>query len=132
MEEIRADLALERAGARADQPMPDSFDVTDYVRELFLNSEEQKKIERKKLRLMRACVALLSVFCAVVVLSALILVPRVNNAVMLANQTLEALQKVDVVSITTNIDALTQQAAGYVSDRRGVGASPQHARYGYP
>jgi hypothetical protein len=111
MEETRADLALERVGSHAEQPLPDSFDVTDYVRELFLNSEEQKKIEKKKLRLMRTCVVLLSLVCAVAVFSAVVLVPRINSAVMLANQTLEALQQVDIVSITTDIDALTKQAA---------------------
>ena len=111
MEETRADLALERVESHADQPPTDSFDVTDYVRELFLNSEEQKKTEKKKLRLMRACVVLLSIACLVVLVSAVVLVPRVNKAVSLANQTLAALQQVDIVSITTDIDSLTKQAA---------------------
>lgn len=109
MEETRADLTLERVESHADQPPTDSFDVTDYVRELFLNSEEQKKTEKKKLRLMRACVVLLSIACLVVLVSAVVLVPRVNKAVSLANQTLAALQQVDIVSITTNIDSLTNR-----------------------
>ena len=74
MEESHAELSLEPVAA-AEAEKTESFDVIDYVRELFLNSEEQKKLEQKKLKLMRTCVALLSVVVFVVVVSAAVLVP---------------------------------------------------------
>ena len=72
MEESHAELSLEPVAA-AEAEKTESFDVIDYVRELFLNSEEQKKLEQKKLKLMRTCVALLSVVAFVVVVSAAVL-----------------------------------------------------------
>ncbi|NCB47847.1 hypothetical protein EOM81_12650 [bacterium] len=43
-------LALESVDLPAkDAEKTGSFDVIDYVRELFLNSEEQKKLEKQKM-----------------------------------------------------------------------------------
>lgn len=111
MEEAIEKLALETVelpGKEAEKT--DSFDVIDYVRELFLNSEEQKKLEKKKLSLMRVCVALLSFVSLVVLASAVILVPKLLTTVTEANKALETVQQIDVVGITTNIDALAVQA----------------------
>ena len=44
MEEALEKLALETVASSADDNSNASFDVIDYVRELFLNSEEQKKL----------------------------------------------------------------------------------------
>ncbi|MEA4913417.1 MAG: hypothetical protein VB061_02490 [Christensenella sp.] len=111
MEEAIEKLALETVELPAkDAEKTDPFDVIDYVRELFLNSEEQKKLERKKIRLMRVCVALLSVVSLVVLASAVILVPKLLTTVSEANQALEIVQQIDVKGITTNIDALSVQA----------------------
>ena len=116
MEEKRAEepdggLALTRVEDGADPIRQGSFDVTDYVRELYLNSEDQKKAERKKLRLLRACVALLSVATAFVLLAGLLIVPKLVKAVTLANQTLTALQQVDIESIAGDLESLTKQAS---------------------
>lgn len=111
MEEAIEKLALETVEQPAkDAEKADSFDVVDYVRELFLNSEEQKKLERKKIRLMRVCVALLSVVSLVVLVSAAVLVPQLLTTVTQANQALEIVQQIDVKGITTNIDELSVQA----------------------
>lgn len=109
MEESHAELSLEPVAA-AEAEKTESFDVIDYVRELFLNSEEQKKLEQKKLRLMRTCVALLSVVTFVVVASAAILVPTLMTTVSEANKALVTVQQVDVKAITTSIDELALQA----------------------
>ncbi len=110
MEETRTDL-VPQAVAPAEAPVqPDSFGVTDYVRELFLNSEEQKKLEKKKLRLMRVCVALVSLATLVVVVSAAVLVPKLMTTVTQVNDMLTIVQQIDIKAITTNIDALAVQA----------------------
>ncbi len=106
MEEKQEALALETV----TPDKTDAFDVIDYVRELFLNSEEQKKLEQKKLKLMRACVALLSVVAFVVIVSAAVLVPLLMSTVSEANKALVTVQQIDVKSITSNIDALAVQA----------------------
>ena len=111
MEEAIEKLALETVEQPAKEATKaDSFEVIDYVRELFLNSEEQKKLEQKKVRLMRVCVALLSVVSLVVLVSAAVLVPQLLTTVTQANHALEIVQQIDVKGITTNIDALSVQA----------------------
>ncbi len=111
MEEAIDKLALETVELpEKEAEKTDSFDVIDYVRELFLNSEEQKKLEKKKLSLMRVCVALLSFVSLIVLASAVILVPKLLTTVTEANKALETVQQIDVVGITTNIDALAVQA----------------------
>lgn len=112
MDESRAGLALEQVQSPVrDEAKNQSFGVEDYVRELYLNSEDQKAAEKKKLRLLRAIVAALCVMCAVFLFSAVVLVPKLISAISLANQTLEALQAVDIESIAQDIDALTKQAS---------------------
>ena len=111
MEDAIEKLALETVEQSTSHANPtDSFAVIDYVRELFLNSEEQKKIEKKKLTLVRICVALLSFVSLVVLASAVILVPKLLTTVTEANKALVTVQQIDVKSITTNIDALAVQA----------------------
>lgn len=111
MEEAIEQLALEAVESPANDPEKhESFDVIDYVRELFLNSEEQKKQEQKKIRLLRVCVALISAIAFVFIVSAAILVPMLISAVSAANETLVSIQEVDIQAITTNIDELSVQA----------------------
>ena len=111
MEDALEKLALETVTLPdGDAQNNESFDVIDYVRELFLNSEEQKKLEQKKIKLIRVCVALMSVVALVVVLSAAILVPMLLTTISEANKTLVTVQQVDIQAITKNIDALAVQA----------------------
>ena len=111
MEDAIEKLALEAVDSSAQEPdKTESFEVIDYVRELFLNSEEQKKLEQRKVRLMRVCVGLLSGIALVVLISAAVLVPALLTTVTEANNALAIVQTVDVKSITTNIDELAVQA----------------------
>ena len=110
MEDAIEKLALETVESPQASDKAESFEVIDYVRELFLNSEEQKKLEHKKVRLMRVCVGLLSGIALVVLVSAAVLVPPLLTTVTEANKALATVQKVDVETITTNIDELTIQA----------------------
>lgn len=110
MEEALTKLALETVSSPAGGDHDASFDVIDYVRELFLNSEEQKKLEQKKIKLMRICVSLMGVVALVVVVSAAVLVPMLLTTISEANKTLVSVQQVDIGQITTNIDALAVQA----------------------
>ena len=110
MEDAIEKLALETVESPQASDKAESIEVIDYVRELFLNSEEQKKLEHKKVRLMRVCVGLLSGIALVVLVSAAVLVPPLLTTVTEANKALATVQKVDVETITTNIDELTIQA----------------------
>lgn len=111
MEDAIGKLALETVEQPANEAAKnDSFEVIDYVRELFLNSEEQKKLEKTKVKLIRVCVALLSFVSLVVLASAAILVPKLLTTVTEANKALVTVQQIDVKGITTNIDALAVQA----------------------
>ena len=111
MEEMREDLALDTLKSADDAAVnTDSFEVIDYVRELFLNSEEQKKLEKKRLRLTRISVVLLAIVSLVMAVSAVILVPAILTTVQQANEAISIIQKIDVKTITTNIDALAVQA----------------------
>ncbi len=110
MEDAIEKLALETVETAQESDKNESFEVIDYVRELFLNSEEQKKLEQKKVKLMRACVGWLSGIALVVLVSAAVLVPPLLTTVTEANKALATVQQVDVKSITTNIDELAVQA----------------------
>ena len=110
MEDSRAPRSLEPVEQVSESKKTETFDSIDYLRELFLNSEEQRSLERKKIKLMRICVALLSVVAFVVFVSAAILVPMLATTASEANKALVSIQQVDVEKITTNIDALTIQA----------------------
>lgn len=111
MEETREDLALETLKSAEDaEKSNDSFEVIDYVRELFLNSEEQKKLEKKRLRLTRISTILLAVVSLVVAVSAVVLVPAILTTVQQANEAISIIQQIDVKTITTNIDTLALQA----------------------
>ena len=112
MEENRSDMALEAVdAAKENESQQNSFTALDYTRELFLNSEEQKKIEKKKLRLVRAAVAMLGVMTAVVVLCAALVVPALLRTASEANKTLAVIQKIDVETIAADVDALSIQAS---------------------
>lgn len=112
MEDAIEKLALETVEQpSSDANATDSFAVIDYVRELFLNSEEQKKIEQKKLKLVRICVALMSFVSLIVLVSAVVLVPKLLTTVTEANKALAIVQQIDVVGITANIDEMSVQAS---------------------
>ena len=112
MEDMQEKLALEPVEeTETASEQQASFEVIDYVRELFLNSEEQKKLEQKKIKLMRTCVALLSAVALVIIASAAVLVPTLLTTVSEANKALVTVQQIDVATITTNFDELTVTAA---------------------
>jgi len=110
MEDALDKLALETVASPDEGHPNESYDVIDYVRELFLNSEEQKKLEQKKIRLMRICVALLSAVSFVVIVSAAVLVPMLLTTVSNANQALVAIEQIDLQNVTKDVDALAVQA----------------------
>ncbi|MEA5048369.1 MAG: hypothetical protein VB034_07115 [Eubacteriales bacterium] len=111
MENDRSDLSLEPLGSDAEkQSQSESFSTLDYVRELYLNSEEQKKLELKKVRLVRTGVIFLSIIMVAVVLSCVLIVPAVLNTASEADKALALVQKIDVETIAADVDALVVQA----------------------
>ena len=111
MEQTHSNLSLEAVQASVNaQAQADSFSTLDYVRELYLHAEDQKKNERKKLRLLRAAVAFLGVTMAAVIVSAVFVVPALLNTANEASKALAIVQQIDVETIATDMDALAVQA----------------------
>lgn len=109
MEQTHSNLALE-VSEPSGETQADSFTTLDYVRELYLLAEEQKKSDRRKVRLLRAGVALIAVTMATVILSAVLVVPALLNTANEASKTLAIVQQIDVETIASDMDALALQA----------------------
>lgn len=86
------------------------FETIDYVRELFLNSEEQKKNDKKRLRLLTVCVCLLSATALAVVVSCVLLVPAGLRAVSEVTAVAETVQKIDLDGLVTTVNDFSKQA----------------------
>ena len=110
MEQSHSNLSLETVNP-TNETQTDSFTTLDYVRELYLHAEEQRKADRKKLRLLRAAVAFLGVTMAVVILSAALVVPALLNTANEASKALAIVQQIDVKTIASDMDALAVQAS---------------------
>ncbi len=113
MEENQNEAAAKQLEPSQESPAapPESFEVIDYVRELLLNSEEQKQIEKKRIQLLRVCVALLAVFLFIVIASAAVLAPVLLRTVSRANDVLGDLEKIDIAQVVSDIDTLSEDAS---------------------
>ena len=109
MEEAREELALEPAQPQAGEKEV-KFETIDYVRELFLNSEEQKKTDYKRVRLLRTCVILLSVIAFCIVAATVVLVPTALITAKEVNDSLAVVQKIDVDALVTTVNDFTDEA----------------------
>ena len=109
MEQTHSNLALE-VSESSGETQTDSFTTLDYVRELYLLAEEQKKSDRRKIRLLRVGVALIAVTMAAVILSAVLVVPALLNTANEASKTLAIVQQIDVETIASDMDALALEA----------------------
>jgi len=109
MEEAREELALEPTQKQNAQP-EEKFETIDYVRELFLNSEEQKKSDQKRVRLLRACVILLSVIAFCIFAATAVLVPAALITAKEVNDSLAVVQKIDVDALVTTVNDFTDEA----------------------
>lgn len=103
----REQIALAEQPAEAEN---ERFETIDYVRELFLNSEEQKKNEKKRLRLLTACVCLLSAVALTVVVSCVLLVPAGLRAVNEVTAVAETVQAIDLDGLVTTVNDFSKQA----------------------
>jgi len=98
--------ALQPVEAPATPENSENFVTLDYVKEIFLNTVEQKKIEKKKIRIMRFC-GLCMAAIAVALIIALVLVGTQLKPVFDNLQTITTeIAKVDVTSITANAQKL--------------------------
>jgi len=109
MEESRGELALEPTQPQTKENEV-KFETIDYVRELFLNSEEQKKTDQKRVRLLRACVILLSAITFCIVAATAILVPTALITAKEVNASLAVVQKIDVDALVTTVNQFTADA----------------------
>ena len=92
------------------EPQADTFVALDYVKELYLNSQEQLKLDKKKIRLMRLC--LLCMFLVVVILAATVILagPYVKSIVNDINQLTGKIMAIDINAITTELTTLMKNA----------------------
>lgn len=98
--------ALQSAEAPSAPENTESFATLDYVKEIFLNSVEQKKNDKKKIRIMRFC-GLCMAAIAIALIVALVLVgtqlkPVFNNLQTITTE----IAKIDVASITADAQKL--------------------------
>ena len=111
MEETRSDEALEVVSEQNDDIQDkENFEIIDYVRELFLNSEAQKKSEHKRLILSWVSVALLSILTVAIVASCVIIVPVAVSVGNEANKALAIVQQIDTEALMSDVDVFTKLA----------------------
>lgn len=111
MEDTHKDEALELVQEHVDETQEnENFETIDYIRELFLNSEIQKKSEHKRLILSRVSVALLSVLTLAIVVSCIIVVPVAVSVGSEANKALAIVQQIDTETLMADVDNFTQIA----------------------
>lgn len=109
MEQTHSNLALE-VPEPTSETQADSFTTLDYVRELYLLAEEQKKSDQRKVRLLRTAVTLIAVTMAAVILSAVLVVPALLNTANEVSKSFAIVQQIDVETIASDMDALALQA----------------------
>ena len=92
------------------EPQADSFVTLDYVKELYLNSQEQLKLDKKKIRMMRLCV--FCMFLVVVLLAVTVFAagPYVKSIVNDINQLTGKIMAIDINAITTELTTLMKNA----------------------
>lgn len=111
MEETRSGDALELVEAQQKEAQSkETFETIDYVRELFLNSEAQKKSEHKRLVLSRVSVLLLAILTTAVVAACIVIVPVVVSVGKEANKALAIVQQLDAETLMADVDHFSQLA----------------------
>ncbi len=111
MDETRSDEPLDLVSKQAgDDHGSQNFETIDYVRELFLNSETQKKTEHKRLVLSRISVALLAILTAAIVTACIVIVPVVVSVGEDASEALEVVKQFDTEALMADVDHFSQLA----------------------
>lgn len=92
--------------AKQEQP----FEATDYLRELFLYAVEQQKSDKKRLYWTRLCGISMTIVAALLIVIAVIYMPKVNETLAQVDQTLAFVQGVDVDKVIGEVTNFTSQA----------------------
>lgn len=104
------------------------FDTLDYVKELFLNSLEQKKADKKKIRLMRICVALMAVIAVTLIVAVIAAGPYIQSIVSDFHDITQKVVEIDTKTILADAQKLitetsvTMQSAGETLDKLDIDA----------
>ncbi len=85
---------------------PENFDTLDYVKELFLNSLEQKKADKKKIGLMRFCAFCMAVIAIALVVAIFAAGPLVQSVVNDFHAITLKIQEIDVQALSAEASAL--------------------------
>ncbi len=99
--------------ADAQAPVPgdgESFDTLDYVKELFLNSLEQKKADKKKIRLMRFCAVCMAVIAVTLIIAVVAAGPYIRSVVSDFHAITQKITAIDMQALTDNAQKLMADA----------------------
>lgn len=109
-EEKEAQSIAVKAQEPAPEPQADSFVTLDYVKEIYLNTQEQIKLDKKKIRLMRLCVVCLLLVVVVLAAAVISAGPYVKAIVNDINQLTAKVMAIDINAITTELTTLMKNA----------------------
>ena len=88
----------------------ESFETIDYVKELFLHSIEQKKADKKKIRLMRFCALCMAIITLTLVAAVILARPYIETVVNDFDAITQKILAIDVKSLTDNAQQLMTDA----------------------
>ena len=91
------------------------FETIDYVRELFLLTLEQRKADKKKIRLLRACTALLGALLALFIAVCVVVLPAALCASDELDATLAVVRDADLDGLVTKLQSFTAEAGKALS-----------------
>jgi len=115
MEDIQSNAPRQTLPATADSEKADRFETIDYVRELFLLTAEQQKSERTKLKLLRACTALLAATLALLLIVCAVVLPAALRVSGELSQTLTIVRDADLDGLVTKLQSFTTDAGAALS-----------------
>lgn len=135
MEENKLAEQAQNLAMQQGDPAAEKFDTLDYVKEIFLNSvelkklaEERSKADRKKIRLMRLCVVLMAVVALTLVFAVYAAGPYVRSIVSNFNAITQKVLEIDSKSLVANAQVLiadattTIKSAGETLDKLDIDA----------
>ena len=120
--------ALQQAAEAVTGKSEESFETLDYVKELFLYTVEQKKADKKKIRLLRTLVVLFAVIALTLVYAVFAAGPYLQSIVNDVNEITQKIVTIDSDALVANAQALmadatiTMKSAGETIDKLDVEA----------
>lgn len=114
MEETTNDIAVTEAPAEklatAEQETAAEFSSLDYLKEIYLNTQEQVKLDKKKVRMMRFCAVCMLLVVVLFAATIFLAGPYVKAIVNDINDITNKILAIDINSITGQLGTLMENA----------------------